>query len=117
MIFTLFYSDKFVGTIPPSLASTPVKHVLLSANKLSGPLPELDTFTTSLELNFDYNDLTGSLPSSVNSLVANLTALSLSYNKLNGTIPPELGTLSNLQFLSLSYNEISGGFTCLIECC
>ena len=38
----------------------------------------------------------------------NVTVLDLSYNRLVGPIPPELGDLADLRVLDLRYNEISG---------
>jgi Leucine-rich repeat (LRR) protein len=53
------------------------------------------------------NQLTGSIPPELGSLT-NLTVLYLSYNALSGPIPPELGSLTNLTVLYLSYNALSG---------
>ena len=53
------------------------------------------------------NNLVGTIPSELGNL-SNLTELSLTYNQLSGSIPPELGTLSNLIYLYLQFNELSG---------
>ena len=37
-----------------------------------------------------------------------VTALALSYNQLNGEIPPELGNLHNLKILDLGLNQLTG---------
>ena len=37
-----------------------------------------------------------------------VTRINLKSNGLDGTIPPELGQLSNLQYLNLRYNQLSG---------
>ena len=39
---------------------------------------------------------------------AGLQVLVLAHNKLSGSIPPELGNLSNLHMLNLEDNELSG---------
>ena len=54
------------------------------------------------------NRLTGSIPSALGSL-SNLQFLSLSLNRLTGAIPEELGSLSNLTALFLNGNRLTGG--------
>ena len=53
------------------------------------------------------NGLTGSIPSELGNL-SNLTSLTLISNDLTGSIPSELGNLSNLTTLWIGYNELSG---------
>ena len=53
------------------------------------------------------NELTGSIPSELGSLT-NLKELFLSRNQLTGTIPPELSNLPNLDKLFLSDNQFTG---------
>ncbi len=51
--------------------------------------------------------MSGTIPPELGSL-SNLGWLYLHDNQLSGTIPPELGSLSNLYELSLSNNQLSG---------
>ena len=53
------------------------------------------------------NGLSGTIPTQLGDLT-NLQTLSLSGNSLSGTIPTQLGDLTNLQTLSLSGNSLSG---------
>ena len=53
------------------------------------------------------NDLTGSIPPELGSLT-NLENLVLNANRLTGNIPPELGSLTNLEYLLLHENELTG---------
>ncbi|GJY76855.1 leucine-rich repeat protein [Tanacetum coccineum] len=54
-----------------------------------------------------YNQLFGSLPSSIGSLVG-LTTLDLRANQFKGKIPTTIGKLQNLQLLTLFSNHFSG---------
>ena len=54
-----------------------------------------------------YNGLAGSIPSDLGSLT-NVRWLFLYLNALTGTIPGELGNLTNLQSLALGFNDLSG---------
>ena len=51
--------------------------------------------------------MSGSLPTELGNL-SNLTYLSLGSNSLSGSLPTELGNLSNLTYLSLGSNSLSG---------
>ncbi len=53
------------------------------------------------------NNLTGTIPAELGSL-SNLTELSLVYNSLTGAIPTELGNLTNLTRLYLTGNQLTG---------
>ncbi len=55
----------------------------------------------------DDNSLSGSIPAELGNLT-NLTGLSLAYNSLTGSIPAELGNLTNLTSLSLNNNSLTG---------
>ena len=63
---------------------------------------ELDTVYSAVN-----GDLTGTIPAELGSL-SELTILRLSNNKLTGTVPPELGDLSSLKWLSLWNNGLTG---------
>ena len=58
-------------------------------------------------LNLSYNELTGSIPPEIGYLT-NLTYLYLNNNQLTGEIPSEIGNLSNLTYLSLRSNQLTG---------
>ena len=60
-----------------------------------------------VELDLSENELNGTIPSELGSLT-NLEGLKLSQNQLRGVIPPELGSLTNLEVLDLYENRLSG---------
>jgi hypothetical protein len=51
--------------------------------------------------------LTGNIPSELG-LVTSLSALDLSFGRLNGTIPTTIGALSNIASLKLNRNKLKG---------
>ena len=53
------------------------------------------------------NNLVGSIPPELGQL-SNLTSLFLPYENLSGPIPPELGSLARLRSLSLHVNDLTG---------
>ena len=55
----------------------------------------------------DYNELTGSIPSELGNL-SELVVLWLHNNRLTGTIPPELGNPHELHELFLTNNQLTG---------
>ena len=54
-----------------------------------------------------HNQLSGSIPPELGNL-SELLGMILFVNRLSGPIPPELGNLSRLRILSLSDNQLSG---------
>ncbi|MCP4901114.1 MAG: hypothetical protein GY906_29440, partial [bacterium] len=62
---------------------------------------------TVTEINLNSNDLSGSIPPELGNLT-NIWGLRLDDNQLNGSIPPSLGSLSDLYILKLNDNQLSG---------
>ncbi|XCF07622.1 T9SS type A sorting domain-containing protein [Tamlana crocina] len=60
-----------------------------------------------VDLNIGNNNLTGSIPPEIGNLTE-LTYLSLWGNELTGNIPPEIGNLTKLTYLDLAPNNFSG---------
>ncbi|KAM7505312.1 hypothetical protein LguiB_004216 [Lonicera macranthoides] len=61
-----------------------------------------------IQLNLSMAGLKGTLYNFSFSSFPNLTYIDLGLNELNGSIPPEIGTLSKLKYLDLSSNHFSG---------
>jgi hypothetical protein len=58
-------------------------------------------------LSLNWNQLTGTIPAELGNLT-NLQYLSFHWNQLSGTIPSSLGNLTNLQYLDLGWNQLTG---------
>jgi uncharacterized protein YjbI with pentapeptide repeats len=85
------------------LQSTSDIETLVSQVELWGVYYSIE-HTTYLDL---CCDLTGSIPSEIGNLT-NLTNLNLRFNDLTGSIPPEIGNLTNLTYLDLRGNDFTG---------
>ncbi|XP_051149897.1 probable LRR receptor-like serine/threonine-protein kinase At1g07650 isoform X2 [Andrographis paniculata] len=96
------------GTIPPEWASTKLKSISVSVNRLSGPIPRyLGNITTLTYLSLETNLFSGSVPPELGNLV-NLERLVLSANFLTGKLPVELAKLKNLIEFRISSNNFAG---------
>ncbi|WP_440121419.1 leucine-rich repeat domain-containing protein [Tenacibaculum sp. Ill] len=67
----------------------------------------LDTYGNVTKLDLYFNNLVGTLPPEIGNLT-NLTFLNISSNKLTGEIPTQIGNLIKLKELSISNNQLSG---------
>nr|BAH20868.1 putative LRR-kinase protein [Oryza sativa Japonica Group]BAH20869.1 putative LRR-kinase protein [Oryza sativa Japonica Group] len=103
--------NSFSGAIPANLSSCISLTILrIQSNpQLGGRIPpELGNTLPRLEkLQLRKNSLTGKIPASLANL-SSLQLLSLSYNKLEGLIPPGLGDIAGLRYLFLNANNLSG---------
>jgi hypothetical protein len=62
----------------------------------------------------DFNSLTGTIPSEIG-LVTNLEHLLLKNNELTGTVPREMERLSNLKVILLEQNDFVGDTAVICE--
>ncbi len=65
-------------------------------------------------LNLPVNGLTGSIPPEIGNLT-NLERVILNNNELTGSIPPEIGNLTNLESLEVANNQLTGSIPSEIE--
>ncbi|THU73301.1 hypothetical protein C4D60_Mb04t21370 [Musa balbisiana] len=86
-----------------------ISEIQLPNMSLAGPLDDLNfsTFRSLANLNLSYNQLNGNIPPTVSAL-SNLVSLDLTANRFTGRIPVEIGSMKALQFLNISENQISG---------
>ena len=82
-----------------------MSHLLLSDNRLRGPIPESFRSLTQVQtVHLFSNDLWGPIPD----LASSLFHFNVSVNKLSGTLPDGFGCYSDLGWLDLSDNRLSG---------
>ncbi|KAK1290036.1 putative leucine-rich repeat receptor-like serine/threonine-protein kinase [Acorus calamus] len=88
---------------------THLQELELAGNNLAGEIPpEVGDLSEHLaQLHLDDNGFYGSIPPTFSNLI-NLTFLNLSYNLLNGSIPPEISLMKKLERFYLSNNMITG---------
>ncbi|TQD82064.1 hypothetical protein C1H46_032373 [Malus baccata] len=103
--------NRFQGIIPVSLMDSCAELVELdlSANSLSGSVPDALSSCSSLEsLDISANNFSGELPVEILMKLTNLKAVSLSFNQFFGPLPNSLSKLATLESLDLSSNNLSG---------
>ena len=106
---TLEYLDisgnQLTGPIPSFLCLTKLKVFRAEWNSLSGLLT---TFSPAIvEINLNYNELIGSIPTTFGTNMPNLEYLDISDNRLTGTIPSFSG-LTKLNVFRAEWNFLSG---------
>ena len=96
------------GRIPRQLNYlSGLEDLRLTANSLTGSVPNLSNLYDLLTLELGFNRLSGQIPVGLSDL-EQLEALYLNDNKLSGEIPPELEVLEELLALILAGNRLSG---------
>ncbi|KAI3506151.1 hypothetical protein L1887_28507 [Cichorium endivia] len=89
-----------------SLSRRSLQVLDLSANKLTGSLPDFTTFTALKELRLGGNQLNGSFPGKFKQ-ISNLLILDLEDNRINGLLP-DLSVFTSLRELYLERNLLNG---------
>ncbi|KAI5683155.1 hypothetical protein M9H77_04383 [Catharanthus roseus] len=91
--------NSIEGRIPEEFGEfLSLRSLIIQVNKLSGHLPPAIFNICTLEiLSFTKNSLSGHLPDDICSRLPNLIVLFLSFNELDGKIPPNLSQCSSLQ--------------------
>ncbi|CAL5023084.1 unnamed protein product [Urochloa decumbens] len=102
------YGNSFIGETAANVTALNLVEIDVSANILTGTIPEDFGKLTSLTLLYlYYNQLHGPIPPTIG-LLPNLADIRLFNNKLSGALPPELGKHSPLGNLEVSNNNLSG---------
>lgn len=73
-------------------------------------IPWLDfkSLKSLTELDLSFNQIEGPLPPNLSSCIPSIQKLVLHCNSLTGSIPPDVGNLCDLKYLILSRNKLSG---------
>lgn len=90
--------NKLVGTLPKDLNRlNEMLQFEVDDNALTGPIdPSIfAAFKKMIRIEFQYNSLTGTIPTTVGQMAA-IEKLHLYSNSLNGTIPEEIGSCLNI---------------------
>uniref|UniRef100_A0A0D9XTB5 Receptor kinase-like protein Xa21 n=1 Tax=Leersia perrieri TaxID=77586 RepID=A0A0D9XTB5_9ORYZ len=103
-------NNKIDGPIPLTLGNLTELNILqLKSNAFSSSIPSIFKNLTKLSaLSLASNNFTGQIPSEVFSIVSLSDGLDISNNKLEGSIPQQIGNLKNLIMFDASSNKLSG---------
>ncbi|XP_057845323.2 putative leucine-rich repeat receptor-like serine/threonine-protein kinase At2g24130 [Cryptomeria japonica] len=113
--------NNLTGTVPLQLGKlSSLQHLRLDDNFLtsSRTLPFLAALIncSSLQtLYLGYNYLAEDLSPSIGKLSTNLSILSLGYNLIGGSIPQEIGNLTNLTYIDFTNNALTGPIPSTLE--
>ncbi|KAG6402435.1 hypothetical protein SASPL_134628 [Salvia splendens] len=100
--------NQFTGLIPLSLGTLNLPENNLSSTSDLSFITSLTNCTSLINLGFNNNPLGGILPSSVGNLSPRLQQLNAYGCGLKGSIPAEMGNLSDLISLALDDNRLVG---------
>ncbi|KAK0584687.1 hypothetical protein LWI29_017110 [Acer saccharum] len=101
--------NSFTGPLPPSMGNlTQLEYVDLLLNNFSGFIPSFHMSRSLNYLSLSSNCLTGGIASTDWQQLQDLSQVDLSFNFLNGSIPPSLFTLPLRENLQLSNNQFEG---------
>ena len=114
--YLFLFGNHLTSTIPTELGLlSNLEYLDLSSNQLIGTIPTslggLSLLSKSQSLLFQVEDTVSSLWVLICACISSLIitgGLYLLANNLTGTIPTELGLLSNLEYLDLYSNQLNG---------
>ncbi|PIA33878.1 hypothetical protein AQUCO_03900020v1 [Aquilegia coerulea] len=98
------------GPIPSSLSLLRnITQLRISdLNIANMPFPDLRNLTSLTDLVLRNCSIIGQIPPYIGERIRNIKRLDLSFNRLTGTIPGSMDTLTNLQFMYLTNNLLTG---------
>ncbi|KAI8894844.1 hypothetical protein BC833DRAFT_623593 [Globomyces pollinis-pini] len=106
-------SNQISGQIDSISFPESLETILLSANWISGELPQDFSYLTNLKtLDISGNQLTGGINNVI--LPVSIQVLDLGLNYLSGDLPKDLSGLTNLISIYLASNQFTGGIDTII---
>uniref|UniRef100_A0ACD5ZCW4 Uncharacterized protein n=1 Tax=Avena sativa TaxID=4498 RepID=A0ACD5ZCW4_AVESA len=105
------YGLNLAGEITPSIGNlTFLRKLSLDFNRFSGQLPPLNRLRKLVSLSITFNSLESNILDAVIALenCSKIKLLDLSGNMLVGSIPRNIGSLSNIRVISLLANNLTG---------
>ncbi|XVF57797.1 hypothetical protein PTKIN_Ptkin07bG0010900 [Pterospermum kingtungense] len=98
--------NQITGTVPNSIKFMPQGQLFLYQNYFTGPLPVLSSNVSVLYLG--HNMFSGPIPHDIDEKMPMLTDVDFSFNSLNGSLPSSLGNLNSLINFVVSDNQLTG---------
>ncbi|KAK2967109.1 hypothetical protein RJ640_004085 [Escallonia rubra] len=104
--FLFFENSSISGTLPEWLPNMNYSEVYLSKNNISG---QFQNFRSNIRhLDLSQNSISGPLPDDIGDVMPKLVNFLFADNLLNGTIPNSLCKMKRLVTIDLSRNRLSG---------
>ncbi|KAL3584023.1 hypothetical protein D5086_015084 [Populus alba] len=101
-------ANKFHGDLGHAIgACVKLNFLNVSSNKISGPIPVLPTASLQ-SLSLGGNLFEGEFPLHLVDACPGLVMLDLSFNNLSGSVPSSLGSCTSLETLDISTNNFTG---------
>ncbi|CAL5426843.1 unnamed protein product [Camellia sinensis] len=110
LIYLDLSKNQFSRNLPPHVGNlTTILDLYLFNNILEGTIPSsLGNCMKLVSMFISENKFIGTIPNQLLSLPSISVLLNLSYNSLNGSLPAEVGNLTQLAVLDVSNNDLSG---------
>ncbi|XP_038689625.1 leucine-rich repeat receptor-like serine/threonine-protein kinase BAM3 [Tripterygium wilfordii] len=101
-------NNRLSGPLPSSIGNfSSLQVLLLNGNRFTGEiLPEIGRLENVLKLDFSRNNFSGGIPPEISSC-SMVSYLDVSQNKLSGPIPIQITQIHLLNYLNVSWNNLS----------